>query len=68
MRGLCKKCGSLIPEGATACADCGTPVAASSATHCSKCGYVLLPGLTFCPSCGTSAAPPEANPASATSN
>ena len=65
MRGLCKKCGSLLAEGAVKCDDCGTPVAANPQTTCTKCGYMLLPGLTFCPSCGTTAPSAETKPASA---
>lgn len=60
---MCKKCGSLLSEGANKCADCGAPAAVSTARVCAKCKYVLLPGLTFCPSCGTSVAPAETTPA-----
>ena len=62
MRALCKKCGSLLSDGATSCADCGAPASAPTGQACSKCGYVLLPGLTFCPSCGTTVAPAEQKP------
>jgi uncharacterized OB-fold protein len=61
--GLCKKCGSLLAEGAVQCAQCGAPVAVKTGTSCAKCGYVLLPGLTFCPSCGTNVPPAEVKPA-----
>lgn len=63
MRTLCKKCGSLLAEGADKCNDCGRPVIAARNSICAKCGYVLLPGLTFCPSCGTSVPPDKSTPA-----
>ena len=46
----CSNCGTMNPEGAKFCSNCGT---ALGPKHCSNCGAEVAPGAKFCPECGT---------------
>ena len=48
----CTYCGSLIPEGAQFCANCGKPCPAENPNACKHCGFELMSGQVFCPRCG----------------
>ena len=62
----CTNCGTLNPQDARFCSNCGTPLALT----CSQCGTRLQPGARFCHNCGhpISAEVAPATPASAPKN
>jgi uncharacterized Zn finger protein (UPF0148 family) len=64
---LCKKCGSVLTDGAVFCGKCGTRVDQPLKNLCPNCGNELEPGMLFCSRCGTqtgsAAAPVSAVPA-----
>ena len=48
----CKNCGSVVPEGAKFCMECGTKV--EVVLTCPSCGIQLPTGAKFCMECGSS--------------
>lgn len=64
---VCEKCGAQIPDQASFCNVCGTPLAGKSPEDagvvCAGCGKVVPKGTRFCSHCGLPAAPaPESAP------
>ena len=56
---VCDECGTVLPEGATSCMNCGAPVEEAAAAQadrvCGECGASLPEGATVCKNCGAPA-------------
>ena len=50
-KAICKKCGSMIPDGFTFCGACGAKYQPKKV--CKSCGAVIPDGFSFCGVCGT---------------
>lgn len=49
---FCKKCGSVLLEGATFCGKCGTRIDEPLKKLCPNCKTELAPNMAFCSKCG----------------
>ena len=57
----CKKCGTMLKDGAKFCPSCGSPAEAEETTStavCPSCGKEIKAGIKFCPFCGSSTEAP----------
>lgn len=54
----CTRCGTVVPEGASFCSECGSKVVApvNGPQICEDCGDEIPASAKFCPGCGSAAA------------